>query len=268
MQLGSMFVSNCNNTLHISDALCFHPRGALKNCTNSLYTIWLSAEAIDLGRPYWILHPVSCHTPEAATTAFKCSWRWTQKASETCRALLQLLINILPSCITLDLYIYSLIVYLYFFTKWNKCSTVFSHPRLPNLTNPLTEYTGLHSHTKITVKYILIQDSQKWAFLPPTPPAFPSCFHKDNIFIISIVRALHFTKLHETSNSNNTGRSNLLSHCVRITHLYHQTAHFVTFPYFKHVLGYREECFVPSALNPQFTTILLLVIIIIIIVII
>ena len=23
---------------------------------------------IDLGRPYWILHPVSCHTPEAVIT--------------------------------------------------------------------------------------------------------------------------------------------------------------------------------------------------------
>jgi len=51
-----------------------------------LYTIWLSEEAIDLGRPYWILHPVSCHTPEAATTVSKCSRGWTQKASETCRA--------------------------------------------------------------------------------------------------------------------------------------------------------------------------------------
>ena len=71
-----------------------------------LYTIWLSAEAIDLGRPYCILHPVSCHTPEAATTVSKCSWGWTQKASETCRVILQLLINILPSCITLVLYIY------------------------------------------------------------------------------------------------------------------------------------------------------------------
>jgi len=29
-----------------------------------------------------------------------------KKASETCRALLQLLINVLPSCITLVLYIY------------------------------------------------------------------------------------------------------------------------------------------------------------------
>ena len=60
-------------------------------------------EAIDLGRPYWILHPISRHTPEAVTTVFKCSWGWTQKASETCRALLQLLINILPSFITLVL---------------------------------------------------------------------------------------------------------------------------------------------------------------------
>ena len=71
-----------------------------------LYTVWLSAEAIDLGRPYWILHPVSYHTPEVATTVFKCSWGCRQKASETCRVILQLLINILPSCITLFLYIY------------------------------------------------------------------------------------------------------------------------------------------------------------------
>ena len=59
MQLGSMFISNCNNTLHVSDAFCVHPQEHLK--------------AIDLGRPYWILHHVSCHTPEAATTVFKCS---------------------------------------------------------------------------------------------------------------------------------------------------------------------------------------------------
>jgi len=56
--------------------------------------------------PYWILQPVSCHTPEAATTVFKYSWGWMQKESETCRVILQLLINILPSCITLVLYIY------------------------------------------------------------------------------------------------------------------------------------------------------------------
>ena len=52
------------------------------------------------------LYLAACHTPEAATTVFKCSWGWTQKASETCRLLLQLLINILPSCITLVLSIY------------------------------------------------------------------------------------------------------------------------------------------------------------------
>jgi len=42
MQLDGMFISNCNNTLHVSDA-------------------------IDLGRPYWIPHPGSCHTPEAVS---------------------------------------------------------------------------------------------------------------------------------------------------------------------------------------------------------
>ena len=26
MQLGSMFISNCNITLHVSDAFCVHPR--------------------------------------------------------------------------------------------------------------------------------------------------------------------------------------------------------------------------------------------------
>ena len=56
MQLGSMFFSNCNNAVHVSDAFCVHPQ-----------------EAIDLGRSYWTLHPVSCHTPEAATTVSKCS---------------------------------------------------------------------------------------------------------------------------------------------------------------------------------------------------
>ena len=30
MQLGSMFISNCNNTLHVSDAFCFHPQEHLK----------------------------------------------------------------------------------------------------------------------------------------------------------------------------------------------------------------------------------------------
>ena len=30
MQLGSMFTSNCNNTLHVSDAFSVHPQEHLK----------------------------------------------------------------------------------------------------------------------------------------------------------------------------------------------------------------------------------------------
>ena len=91
MQLGSMFISNCNITLHVLDAFCVHPQEYLKTVV-AASGVWL--------------HPISCHTPEAATTVFKCSWGWTRKASETCTVILQLLINILPSCITLVLYIY------------------------------------------------------------------------------------------------------------------------------------------------------------------
>ena len=32
------------------------------------------------------LYLAACHSPEAASTISKCSWRWTQKASETCIA--------------------------------------------------------------------------------------------------------------------------------------------------------------------------------------
>ena len=66
MQLGSMFISNCNNTLDVSDAFCVRPQEQVDGFRTS-------AEAIDLGRPYWILQPVSCHTAEAVTTVFKCS---------------------------------------------------------------------------------------------------------------------------------------------------------------------------------------------------
>ena len=30
MQLGSMFISNGNNALHVPDAFCVHPQGHLK----------------------------------------------------------------------------------------------------------------------------------------------------------------------------------------------------------------------------------------------
>jgi hypothetical protein len=66
MQLGSRFISNCNITLHVSDAFCVHPQEYLKTVVTVV----------------------------------------TQKASETCRVILQLLINVMPSCILLVLCIY------------------------------------------------------------------------------------------------------------------------------------------------------------------
>ena len=72
MQLGSMFISNCNNTLHVSNAFCVHPQEHLKTVVTASGPRSM-VSAIDLGRPYWIIHPVSCHTPEAVTTVFKCS---------------------------------------------------------------------------------------------------------------------------------------------------------------------------------------------------
>jgi hypothetical protein len=44
MQLGSMFSSNCNNTVHVSDAICVHPQEHLKTVLTAS-----GAEAIDLG---------------------------------------------------------------------------------------------------------------------------------------------------------------------------------------------------------------------------
>ena len=90
MQFSSMFICNCNMALHVSDAFCVHLQEHL--------------ETVVAASGEW--HAAACHSPEAATTVSKCSWRWTQKASETCRAILQLQINILPSCIMLVLFVY------------------------------------------------------------------------------------------------------------------------------------------------------------------
>jgi hypothetical protein len=65
-----------------------------------------------------LFHSISCQTPEAVTIVFKCSWGWTQIASETCRVVLQLLINILPSCISLVIYIYWLMMHWKLNTKF------------------------------------------------------------------------------------------------------------------------------------------------------
>jgi hypothetical protein len=72
MQLGSMFISNCSVRASKVDGFCRSHRP---------WTLLLDTS------------PISCQTPEAVTTVFKCSWGWTQIASETCRVLLQLIIN-------------------------------------------------------------------------------------------------------------------------------------------------------------------------------
>ena len=36
MQLGSVFISNCNNALHVSDGFCVHPQERLKTVLLSM----------------------------------------------------------------------------------------------------------------------------------------------------------------------------------------------------------------------------------------
>ena len=59
MQLGSKFICNCNIALHVSDAFCVHLQ---EHC--GCHRPWT---------PCWIPQPVSCHSPEAASTISKCS---------------------------------------------------------------------------------------------------------------------------------------------------------------------------------------------------
>ena len=40
MQLGSMFISNCNNTLHVSDAFCVRPLEHLKSVVTA-YVLYI-----------------------------------------------------------------------------------------------------------------------------------------------------------------------------------------------------------------------------------
>ena len=88
--------------------------GALRNCSSSLWWVTWDGVRCPTRRPrsmastlshtvYRTGSLVASHSPEAATTVSKCSWRWTQKASETRRTILQLQINILPNCIRLVL---------------------------------------------------------------------------------------------------------------------------------------------------------------------
>jgi hypothetical protein len=55
MQLGSTFISKCNNTLHVSDAICVHPQEQLKTVVTASDMIWgeVSSKSVQ-GR--WLLH--------------------------------------------------------------------------------------------------------------------------------------------------------------------------------------------------------------------
>ena len=117
MQLGSMFICNCNIALHASDAFCVHLQEHLETAEAAygewhetgwgiqqvLYTIWLSVDAIDLGRLVGYLNP-SCVIHQRLLLQFlSAPDDGHKKHPKTRRAILQLQINILPSCITLVL---------------------------------------------------------------------------------------------------------------------------------------------------------------------
>ena len=136
------------------------------------YTIWIIAEAIDLRRPYWILHLVSCHTPDAVTTVFKCSWGWTQKVSEMCRVLLQLLINILPSRIMLVLYIY---------INWFCFNNHIFHSSASTVIN------SWHRNVRSVICYLF---SDKWLFVF----SLSSSFTFASSFVLTLTESLHFNR--------------------------------------------------------------------------
>jgi len=105
--LAVLFISHCNITLHVSDAFCFHHQ-EYKNCSNSHWCmshvgmIYIqegctrsvdSAVATDLGQPYWIYIIPTYEMHKWLLLQFLYSWWWKQKASETCRVILQWLIK-------------------------------------------------------------------------------------------------------------------------------------------------------------------------------
>jgi hypothetical protein len=85
-----------NSTSRRANAVRFHVYNypALTSTDSSCNNFSQKNETIQEWTAYKLktmLHPVSWHKPEAATRVFKYSWGWKQKASETCRVLLQLL---------------------------------------------------------------------------------------------------------------------------------------------------------------------------------
>jgi hypothetical protein len=57
MQLGSMFISNCNNTLHVSDGICVHPQEHLKTVEKPLVFDMRRGEVSSKGvQGRWLRH--------------------------------------------------------------------------------------------------------------------------------------------------------------------------------------------------------------------
>jgi hypothetical protein len=128
MQLGSMFISNCNNTLHVSDAFCVHPQEYLKTVVAANGVRHETGWNIQYWRPRSMASALSHIVFRKPTTLDAHIGYFTpshvihqrlllqflstpedgrRKRPKHVEYLLQLLINILPSCITLVLYIHS-----------------------------------------------------------------------------------------------------------------------------------------------------------------
>jgi hypothetical protein len=66
MQLGSMFISNCNNTLHVSDAIYIHPQEHLKSVVTASGVWHEMGWSIQSERPRSMASALShivCRTP-------------------------------------------------------------------------------------------------------------------------------------------------------------------------------------------------------------
>ena len=80
MQLGSMFICNCNIALHVSDAFCVHLLEHLENC---LYCFWYSPITINVSWYYIVTYPVTLAQPAYSYTPvyvsfISCSMSYTR----------------------------------------------------------------------------------------------------------------------------------------------------------------------------------------------
>ena len=59
MQLGSMFISNCNNTLHVSDAFCVYPQEHLKTVVTTSVVRHAARYKVNINRCIYRLYRVT-----------------------------------------------------------------------------------------------------------------------------------------------------------------------------------------------------------------